>query len=652
MLNYKDHLCGKIDLLHDNFEINCKEYLNLLSIITKIQETYMKISKKLKSINSFEEKSILSNTSNSLYPLIALLKYNLSLQSQEFFNLSNYIQTEIIEKNSKMINDMRSKEKIFRNEFLNLSKNLKESKERNNYLKNIFFNNAACSEKSLISQKNLQTNSLIPIRNKKNKGKGVFEQLENARISENNYFDNIINVNLLIENKNNKEIDLLNLYQIFQNEYFKRISNNIYFLLSGFKSCYSVILSDINSIEPNFMQIDTQKDINTFITENKSDQKQEKLIEFIPYSPISSLDESLNNNNIENLERNFEIISNLRKYFRKIYENKNFDEETQKHEFRQLCLKIFKNSSEKEFPINEKKKLIDFMNNKDYRKFFLLYLNNHRAKGEFKITEILFNILSDILEAILKYAQNEKNYDDAKLIIILSQTYYKECIEKNEKKIIKVFLVETLKKFPWFKETAFWKELIKSRIDLEIKKKENDIKTINKTNYLKKIVYSNLLTYSTNMEIFGIDYNTVKEIIKDYIKFYELDKNFEDIIILNIDTIFNQVKNEQKVHSEIEQNNEIIENNNVISEINITNDNDITNDNEDMNLDERKDKFTENNDINSNKIYTDNNINNVDDHKINEVNNDDDDFVINNNDFNIINEYINNNSDDIEKNKK
>jgi hypothetical protein len=72
------------------------------------------------------------------------------------------------------------------------------------------------------------------------------------------------------------------------------------------------------------------------------------------------------------------------------------------------------------------------MNECEYRKYFLIKINNFRTQGVYSIPLQIFNYLNQIFIEISKYLYNENKENNefildikiSKLVIILSQTFY------------------------------------------------------------------------------------------------------------------------------------------------------------------------------------------------------------------------------------
>jgi hypothetical protein len=284
-------------------------------------------------------------------------------------------------------------------------------------------------------------------------------------------------------------------------------------------------------------------------------------------------------------------------------------------------------------------------------------LSKQRIKGRYKRSKKLIDDLSDILKKILEIDEREKNYEEAKNCIILSQTYYYE-IEKEDKKLYKYYLFNHIKHNKWLNSIEFWENLVVTMVEIEMKNSEKSIKKYNlgekhKKSAINNISFSQLLTYSQNMLEIGINKEDVIFMVKKFIDKYEISNEYSS-------TIMDNINNFKKMTLDVEVTEEPKEKNNIKRKGSLSkeeNDNDIlgeffpnsvvnkknkinllNNDNLDNNINkiniinDNKDEDEKDNNINKINIINDNNSENEkeenkinipkskDENKINEIN--------------------------------
>jgi hypothetical protein len=255
----------------------------------------------------------------------------------------------------------------------------------------------------------------------------------------------------------------------------------------------------------------------------------------------------------------------------------------------------------------------DFLNlvkdSKVHRNFFVV-LSQLRSSSKFLKTKFLIDLLGKGFLIILDNSIENKLYDNVKNSIILSQTYY-----YNDEKNNKIYIFEYIKNNKYFKSPKFWRQFIDDMIKKEFVRFEalfnesnfNVEKNINITKKIKdklnEVVFSQLLTYESNMKDFNIDKRIILKIIDEFIEKYNyLSKNniksLYDMISQN-EVDIEKLKKEYESSLEDELNNDIKEE----KQNNINNEekNEIKNEKNENEKEENKNNENENNNINENK---------------------------------------------------
>jgi len=529
MLKYEDNFWGKTDFLHKQYKQNCIYYKDLIELIEKIKKAYTSFSETIYGL--FNKKSyFIEDQTSSFYALFQSFQCLIKSQSQQFNELSNIIFKEIIEPYKK-IKTEKDEENLYK-ELNDIDKLLKKSKLTLEEKKNLFYNKMKETESLIIEEKS-----------KKIKDHAI-SSIFDAQIGEENYNKALEETNNLISRYNEKERELLNFYQNNEEKRLQSIKDNIFLLLTGIKGTYTTIISDIESVNMGFLKIDIPKDMNLFTESNKSDSSPEKKIDFIQYTPHTSLNDSLyNTTEKEKMNINFEVINHFQKFFNGICNSVDMVEEKNRYHFRSLCIKLFDDNDNESFSKEDQNELINFIKTPEYRSYFLFVLTNERSLGLYKMKEKLFDEIVTILDTILDLAQKEKNFENAKNCMILSQTFFKEVEVDDE--IEKIYLMEYLKKNKWISNISFWKEFIELEISQEKQKFEEEEKKKNitpKDSRLKQIYFSKIITHSNNMKMFGFSKSDVISTSDFFMKKYEVPDDLRQVIENNIETIFKEQK--------------------------------------------------------------------------------------------------------------
>ena len=271
---------------------------------------------------------------------------------------------------------------------------------------------------------------------------------------------------------------------------------------------------------------------NITIEEEKKNKKEEK--------NKDKRKNTVNKNNINELiltkEDIYNIISKFYEYdFTMINKSAyNLDIEKEKLETANLSEKLLSFDIEQNISesITEEEinRLFDLIKQKENLKRFFMCLNNYRIKGNYEMTENVFSIIKKIFFKAQEYLLEKSEKSLESLIIILSQTFY---LKKNDKKI---YLQEVIKEHPLFKSETFWKnhieQIIKDELDsIEKDEKEGKIIYTKETKDKKKreIIMTKLLPFTTYMKEFGVNKDTILELINPIMTQYNFDDESKKI---------------------------------------------------------------------------------------------------------------------------
>lgn len=329
-------------------------------------------------------------------------------------------------------------------------------------------------------------------------------------------------------------------------------------------------LYNVKVLENNNIDINENLNINVDekkVKNNKVKKKEKK------HEKTDDKNKFINNSNeILTLteEEIYFIVNNMYQEYKLINRDKyDLDIEEKKLEIKRIIIKLLSYSEKNETnkienknneiqsedsSNNEKNEVtneeIDYlckeMEYEEYRKYFLIKINNFRAKGYLDMPNKIFNYLCKIFSEIAKHLISNKENDEnnffikdficSRLVIILSQTFY---TTKNEKKI---FLSEEIKKEKVFQTLEFWKELINEMIIrecnsvFESKKELNIIDDENRTKKIKdEIYFAQIIPFIGSMTGFGISKEEIKNIMLFFIKEFGISEKNSKIILDTLD---------------------------------------------------------------------------------------------------------------------
>mgnify|MGYP006873039706 CR=1 FL=1 len=539
-LKYENELWGKVDFLHERYKKKHLYVSNFIDIITKFQNACLNFSKSLLLITN-KNYQLLEDKNSTIYKSIESLISLISLESEEYNELFNNIKSNILEPTMKILEELNHKEKELYISFTKCRTQYNNSKPIVEKAQKEYENSIKITEKVIHSAKEIETNPLTSNEDKEKNLTRANTFIISSKNVEDKYFMSIEEANKMRTNEFNKEKEILNFYQNIDINNYNQIKGLLGIFLVFIKKANKSIFTSIESLSANYQNINIAKDINSFIQNNKSENKPDNPIAFKPYNPEATLsNSSISGDPKENeiLHINYEVISTLRKSFRNICEDLNMEEETRKHRLRILSLKIFKIGPNVNFSKEEKKELISYLKVPKFRNYFIITLSKQRTKGRFQRGEKLIEDLAEILNFILDISEREQNYEDAKNCIILSQTFYTEIIiDKKTKQKYKRYLFDYIMDNKWLTSISFWAGIIDFMIQKEIKKNEEISKdSIEKESLedrrlrISNIGFTQLLSYANNMIEFYVKKETIKQMLDLFIKKYDIEKNMADMI--------------------------------------------------------------------------------------------------------------------------
>ena len=324
------------------------------------------------------------------------------------------------------------------------------------------------------------------------------------------------------------------------------------------KNNFKMQLSEIDIYLPELNELNEVKTLENLIESSFSSKN--KLGNVKPYKYKLKIfqninnknNEILNNNSILNLEDGFEemptikdeiilfIFKTMKENFELIEDN-NINLKTEEEKMKCLILtekilsleekKSNKNNEPTKKDIDELNSLLDIHSN---RVVFLQKLSEYRIKGKFELTKKTFDIFTKLFNTIINTTERDNDFHSIKNAIILSQTYYIKTDNNN-----KLYLQKNIENNKIFKSKSFWEEFLQYSISKEIvvsinnDTKNGTLLTENKKDSDDKksnIAFSQILPYADNMREFGLDKETIQEIISPIINQYKINPESIEVI--------------------------------------------------------------------------------------------------------------------------
>ena len=544
--------------IHHNFSLIIKEYLNYTkTFVEKITELTNNFSK---VISSYEKTLKLSN--GTLQEIILLLRRIQSIFFMQSINFQVFIdgyqkeeKKDIHEEdfsNLEIIsNDLSLKDKTILKNFSDLEN---DSKTLFNYYNNIENSLAYMIISKNENSKKLSINEITNLSEYKKaiekeetiktSNKGIIEETNFYFKLYDKYLNDskLLSDNIIYTLKTNIN-NFINLYTDYcknTSKGMEHISKNIkendlkgksFLKLPSFEKDFNTNKYQIKLINNKFI-VDNNKILNLKkygkigykIKEDKIFLKDEDIYEIVKimYAQFLYIDESIYNLIDEQIKIN---IKNL----------------TEKL----LSFGIKKSKLNKEIKSineNEINLLYKYLDNPFNRFQFLSILNNFRTNGFYEVPEKEYEILKTIF---LKSAEKiiiDKDISSAKLILILSQTFY--C----KKDGIKVYLHNYLKNHEIFKDVYIWEQYLMNLIDEDLQranrsnKKENNINEETKTAIINNILNAQLLPFCDNMIEFGMSVENIYKIIDPIMNEYKIKDDLKNTLVEFIKSRQNEAK--------------------------------------------------------------------------------------------------------------
>ena len=528
---------NKYEAIHQRYKTKMECYENTIEIFSKILNSLRDHQKVLNTIIS-KNYLLFPGNESTQGNAMNMIKKGFEVEFNQLKSSIELLKRVFIDLFKQYKDKAKNVEKDAYNNFIKIINKYKDSKSLLEKNKNKYHQSIRVAELSLRNSKALKIKNF----DNSNESKSTIQKLENnakdllneAKKNYDKYLNCIKETNKSREESIEKQKNFWKIIQSLEEK-------DGEFIVNLLKSYYNR-LQDENETKKKFLEemdtaindIDLKKDKISLINLYKSNEKPDEVIELIQYEPQIDFE---NASNPEEFRINHEIIKSMKTAIPDLLPNFNIEKETQKQEMIELSKKIF--VTNKPFTEEEKNKLFEFLKEKWSQNYFLIYLSKQRTKGRFCRSQKLVKELAEILNIILKTAEQEKDYHAAKNCMILSQTYYFEEKENKTGNIKKNYLINYIINHKWLRSPDFWRGIIQEMIDSEAKnymKLNPDEPSIfdknNKKSQAKisNICFSQLLPYANNMKEFYMDMRMILKIIDEFVEKYNIKKEIADTI--------------------------------------------------------------------------------------------------------------------------
>ena len=536
---------------HNNCEKNLEEFKNI-NEKTKIKadKTFEEITNRLQIQNSFGNihdlitsfLNIINTFFNSIKDLSSRIEVNFGddkqntgfhkvlftilLQNKEIFKK---ISKELLEIKINVANQIEQSS-VKNNEILEMYKKIKVDF---NEKYNINFMNY----KKYIETYNKIEKSYL------NENKRDKKILENNKIDIKNNYENYLNSNQELNNYCNMtfpvSIEILNEYEKknHSNDFIENITNK---LVKSF---------EFLNIPLNLYT--SKKSITKKEEGEEEEEEEEKNFDlsnvkfpFMKYNfSIINLikNERNDNSNIELSKKMIKILEKLIEDYPNIIDNNDLkiEEEKKKLEIREFMTNLIEKNE-----IKNKEKINEILKEESFRNYFLKYINLKRVKGNFQIhNPEAMKVFGLIMKNIMEYNEKDKNFENTKLIVIMSQTYFYINQKGNQ-----IYLTKFIKDNSLINNIEFWFNFLTQIITIDLNKELH--KSNNNQNEVRaNIVFTKIMTIIQNMDACEVPKEIIKKVVDESIQKYNLSND----LVEQINLIFENIKEKEIGEFDIEK---------------------------------------------------------------------------------------------------
>ena len=521
--NFQKYLWNQYDTLHDRLTKKIGSLSKIYSSFNDIFHVKKEYYKSLRPLIKDEPPALIEE--ESFQSAMKIVKDN----NEKYMEFEEEMYNEIIEKVRSLIEKMKTEKGLYE-EFKKALSFYNDEKAKMERYKNTYHTNGKIAETATLYYKDLV------IKRKINDESTMNQAIEKSKIDSKNrlmvlakdcstYLGSLKNVNKLRVDLNKKQKNLLLLYQNLEWD-----DKNLYSAVMEIIHKYQKKILDytgkqLNDVEMIQKAIDIDKDIRGLVAKLRRYDSPEPEIGYEHYPSEVDFDKCTDNKDYKVCEG---IVKEMKMYVENIFEEYDEKLEEKKNKLRELVYKFFdKNKTTTE---DEKKQLLECINDERCHNIFLIVLAKLRTNNRFCRDQFLIELLSDILYKILDEAQKKNNFNNAKNCLILSQTFfYYDTPEKKNK----IYISNYLKKHPWLQTPKFWLDFIFIQILAEFKKLEERNKGYERLNIsLKKnipdnlkgrlgeVLFSQLLPYIGNMKEMGLETKIIIKVVETIVEKY------------------------------------------------------------------------------------------------------------------------------------
>ena len=555
-MSYSVDLWNSIDSIGNSLLYNIKGIKNLSDIFNALYISLESFSSNLKDLyNNYDYEISLHK---SLYEGILYFK-------EDFINCYNYIYDFMLGIKNEIITPLDNTRENLLSIYLqykeglnNLEEEYEEYINSLNNSKNEFYNSVKDVEDFKINLENGKYNyNESNNKYKKEEDEKINILLKIAKDNQKKYVININKINNIQNDYIEQKKNYLNNMQYMEEYIGDFLKDSLRKFILYKMALIRNLQYDSDNISKKYDEINVNKDIKEFISQNSTNDLIPFKYEFIPYS--SNFGKKYKS------VLNTKIVKDVCDFISTIFNN---DTQMQNIQLNNKNIIDAKKLAEYIFRINNikynnkeqlyQKKINEFFSERKKRRNLLQEMNNLRIKGSIFINEFNFNNIGNALKNCIKLIENEKNYEkngdwglslldyeSMNLILIISNNLYKINEFGNKPRI---FLQEKLNDITLFSKFDFWKNIIRYFIvnEMHTQKNFNLFESKENKDIKNKNLIKNMLNkYIYTMKSFEVKNKIINDIIYFFKNYYDLDQKMLENLLVKEDKIKNKEKPEE-----------------------------------------------------------------------------------------------------------
>ena len=514
------------------FYVNYKEELNKLNI--NIKQIITQHSNKLqtgvakRTLSKYSNEDPFSDIliSDSVQQLLNYYLNKHSLVSEEAEEIKNIISQDLNNiSNKENLKILKQEEQKINSNLLNLNKAKNKYYAMMSKLEEQITKIEENKKKAINNKSNLtnSTNNNIPKTKKEKKDEDKKEEKKMDEHKINSYMiEEVVRTKesymLALDTLNLTKREYLNSLNLF-NDKIKEFDINENDVLNKVLQTFDKYYK---------MSQDKIKELSDIILENKNSEKENKV--FIDkINKKYEFEEYIPQHNKINSNEDLYVLTEMNKYTGFNIEESFSDPKVKKEIKFILCLeKIINNcSTVKKAEIDSMK---EFLKENDYINKFLVRLNKARVDKELDKDKMVFDIIVELFNYMLEnlVVDSKTNHDVIKSLLIMTQSFYINDENNNNKKIFFSNKIDTPKEF---KTSEFWIEFIEKEIENNKNETDGQKEDENKSNQNNA-----LMQFIGNISNLN-DYLSNESKIKDVFTYFEQKYSFNEENIKNVSDI-------------------------------------------------------------------------------------------------------------------